>query len=216
MPICIKLLLLFGASLDGLILHVPLRHIFLCRRKLLKKIFVAGHTGMVGSAICRQLDCVPNVEVRTKLRHDLDLRDQSDVEDYLNEQKPDSIVIAAAKVGGIHANSAYPADFIYDNLQIQNSLIHGAHKLGVERLLFLGSSCIYPKFAEQPIKESALLSGHLEESNEAYAIAKIAGIKLCHSYNLNTGVITEVLCQLTCMAQMITIMRLIVMSFQLF
>ena len=176
-----------GTSADRLLFDSPFCYKFLFRRKPLKKFFVAGHNGMVGSAICRQLDCVPNVEVLTKSRHELDLRDQPGVEDYLNEHKPDAIVIAAAKVGGIHANKAYPADFIYDNLQIQNALIHSAHKLGIERLLFLGSSCIYPKFAGQPIKEAALLSGHLEESNEAYAIAKIAGIKLCQSYNLQYG-----------------------------
>lgn len=152
-----------------------------------RKIFVAGHKGMVGSAICRQLANDGDVEVLTASRDELDLLSQSAVQDFLNQQKPDAVMLAAAKVGGIHANNEYPAQFIYENLQIQNNIIHASHLADVESLLFLGSSCIYPKMAEQPMAEDALLSGKLEPTNEPYAIAKIAGIKMCESYNRQYG-----------------------------
>jgi GDP-L-fucose synthase len=148
-----------------------------------RKIFVAGHKGMVGSAICRQLENDSDVEVLTALRDELDLLSQSAVQEFLNQQKPDAVILAAAKVGGIHANNEYPAQFIYENLQIQNNIIHGSHMADVQSLLFLGSSCIYPKLASQPMAEDALLTGKLEPTNEPYAIAKIAGIKMCESYN---------------------------------
>ena len=149
----------------------------------MKKIFVAGHRGMVGSAICRQLKKRSDLEVITSGRNDLDLLDQSAVYDFIKTEKPDEIILAAAKVGGIHANSTYPAEFIYQNLQIQNNVIHSAHMNDVQKLLFLGSSCIYPVHAQQPMRETALLTGILEPTNEPYAIAKIAGIKMCESYN---------------------------------
>ena len=152
-----------------------------------RKIFVAGHKGMVGSAICRQLAKDGDVEVLTASRDELDLLSQSAVEDFLDQQKPDAVILAAAKVGGIHANNEYPAEFIYENLQIQNNIIHGSHLADVQSLLFLGSSCIYPKMAEQPMAEDTLLSGKLEQTNEPYAIAKIAGIKMCESYNRQYG-----------------------------
>jgi GDP-L-fucose synthase len=147
------------------------------------RIFVAGHRGMVGSAICRQLASQEGVELVTATRSELDLMNQGAVEAFLTEQKVDQVYLAAAKVGGIHANNTQPAEFIYENLMIEANIIHGAFKSGVKKLLFLGSSCIYPKMAEQPMKESALLTGVLESTNEPYAIAKIAGIKLCESYN---------------------------------
>jgi GDP-L-fucose synthase len=149
----------------------------------MKKIFVAGHRGMVGSAICRQLQERADVEIITRTRDELDLCDQLAVHDFMKLNKPDEVVLAAAKVGGIHANNAYPADFIYQNLQIQNNVINSAHVNDVQKLLFLGSSCIYPRAVEQPMREDALLTGILEPTNEPYAIAKIAGIKLCESYN---------------------------------
>ena len=149
----------------------------------MKKIFVAGHRGMVGSAICRQLQKKSDVEIITRNRDELDLCDQLAVHDFMKLNKPDEVVLAAAKVGGIHANNAYPADFIYQNLQIQNNVINSAHVNDVQKLLFLGSSCIYPRAVEQPMREDALLTGILEPTNEPYAIAKIAGIKLCESYN---------------------------------
>lgn len=148
----------------------------------MKKVFVAGHKGMVGSAISRQLALGSEVEIITASRTELDLRDQAQVFEFLADQKVDQIYLAAAKVGGIVANNTYPADFIYENLTIQNNLIHGAHRADVQQLLFLGSSCIYPKFAEQPMREDSLLTGILEPTNEPYAIAKIAGIKMCESY----------------------------------
>lgn len=150
-------------------------------------IFVAGHNGMVGSAICRQLQDQGKPFV-TRGRDELDLLNQADVCAFMRETKPDAVILAAAKVGGIHANNTYPAEFIYDNLTIQNNVIHQAYKHGVKKLLFLGSSCIYPKLAAQPMRESALLTGQLEPTNEPYAIAKIAGIKLCESYNRQYGV----------------------------
>jgi GDP-L-fucose synthase len=146
------------------------------------KIFVAGHNGMVGSAICRQLRN-QDVELITASRQELDLTSQVQVKDFFSAHKFDQVYLAAAKVGGIYANNTYPADFIYQNLIIQANVIHSAHLADVDKLLFLGSSCIYPKLANQPMSEAALLTGQLEETNEPYAIAKIAGIKLCESYN---------------------------------
>lgn len=151
------------------------------------KIFVAGHNGMVGSAICRQLEIL-GVEVVTASRDDIDLSNQAQVSTYFSKKKFDQVYLAAAKVGGIHANNIYPAEFIYQNLMIQNNIIHSSYQSGVRKLLFLGSSCIYPKLAEQPMTENALLTGPLEPTNEPYAIAKIAGIKMCESYNRQYGV----------------------------
>lgn len=143
---------------------------------------------MVGSAVIRELDkASDSSEIIPVSREQVDLTNQGDVVEYIASKQPDWIIVAAAKVGGIHANSAYPADFIYENLAIQLNAIGGAFKAGVEKLIFLGSSCIYPKFADQPIKEEALLTGALESTNEPYAIAKIAGIKLCESYNRQYG-----------------------------
>mgnify|MGYP003977493745 FL=1 len=147
------------------------------------KIYVAGHNGMVGSAIVRKLRKQGFTNIITRSSVELDLTNQQDAHSFLQEEKPDYVVIAAAKVGGIHANNSYPAEFIYQNLMIEANLIHGSYLAGVDKLLFLGSSCIYPKQAQQPIKEEYLLSGHLESTNEPYAVAKIAGIKLCESYN---------------------------------
>ena len=152
-----------------------------------QRVFVAGHRGMVGSAICRQLEDWPGVELLTRSHAELDLTDQAAVEAFMRVERPDQVYLAAAKVGGIHANNTYPAQFIRDNLAIQTNVIHGAHIAGVRRLLFLGSSCIYPREAPQPIPEEALLTGPLEPTNEPYAIAKIAGIKLCESYNRQYG-----------------------------
>ena len=151
------------------------------------KIYVAGHNGMVGSAIVRKLREKGFVNIITRSSSELDLTDQKNVHNFLQEEKPDYVVIAAAKVGGIHANDSYPAEFIYQNLMIEANLIHGSYLAGVNNLLFLGSSCIYPKESLQPIKEEYLLSGHLESTNEPYAVAKIAGIKLCESYNRQYG-----------------------------
>ncbi len=151
------------------------------------KIFVTGHRGMVGSALVRRLQAGGFTNLLTRSHAELDLLDQRLVHAFLAEQQPDYIFIAAAKVGGIQANNQYRADFLYQNLQIQNNLIHGAHLAEVQRLMFLGSSCIYPRDCPQPIKEEYLLSGPLEPSNEPYAIAKIAGIKLCESYNRQHG-----------------------------
>jgi GDP-L-fucose synthase len=153
----------------------------------MKKIFLAGHNGMVGKAIHRLLECKKNIKIITRSHSELDLCDQKVVKNFMEMEKPDEVIIAAAKVGGIHANNTYPADFIYQNLQIQSNLIHYSHLQNIEKLLFLGSSCIYPKYAKQPMKEDALLTGSLEPTNEPYAIAKIAGIKLCESYNRQYG-----------------------------
>ncbi|MDO6823305.1 GDP-L-fucose synthase [Marinobacter sp. 1_MG-2023] len=148
-----------------------------------QRIFVAGHKGMVGSALVRQLETDKSVELVIRSRAELDLLDQGAVLSVFREQNIDQVYLAAAKVGGIHANNTYPAEFIYENLMIEANIIHCAYLAGVKKLLFLGSSCIYPKMAEQPMKEEALLTGQLESTNEPYAIAKIAGIKLCESYN---------------------------------
>lgn len=147
------------------------------------RIFVAGHQGMVGSAICRQLQAQGFTNLLTRSRSELDLLNQQAVCDFMQQEKPDYVVLAAAKVGGIFANNEYPADFIYENLMIEANVIHQAHRAGCSRLLYLGSSCIYPKLAVQPMPESSLLTGTLEPTNEPYAVAKIAGIKLCESYN---------------------------------
>ncbi len=150
-------------------------------------IFIAGHRGMVGSAIIRQLEAQGNCEIITRTRQQLDLTNQAAVQDFFATNEIDQVYLAAAKVGGIHANNTYPAEFLYENLMIEANIIHAAHQADVQRLLFLGSSCIYPKLAEQPMKETALLTGTLEATNEPYAIAKIAGIKLCESYNRQYG-----------------------------
>jgi len=152
------------------------------------KIFVAGHRGMVGSAIVRQLEQQGDVELIFANRDELDLVNQQQVHDFFAKEKFDQVYLAAAKVGGIHANNTYPAEFIYQNLMIESNIVHAAYLSGVQKLLFLGSSCIYPKMSVQPMTESALLTGTLEPSNEPYAIAKIAGIKLCESYNRQYGV----------------------------
>lgn len=152
-----------------------------------KRIFVAGHRGMVGSAIVRQLAVRDDVEIVTRTRSELNLLNQNDVHDFFAKESIDEVYLAAAKVGGIHANNTYPAEFIYENMMMECNIIHSAHQNDVQHLLFLGSSCIYPKMAEQPISELALLTGILEATNEPYAIAKIAGIKLCESYNRQYG-----------------------------
>ncbi|WP_412498687.1 GDP-L-fucose synthase [Shewanella indica] len=153
----------------------------------MKKIFIAGHNGMVGSAIVRQLQNNENVEIVIRNRSELDLLDQRAVREFFATEQIDQVYLAAAKVGGIVANNTYPAEFIYENLTIQSNIIHSAHLAEVQDLLFLGSSCIYPKLAEQPMLEQALLTGTLEPTNEPYAIAKIAGIKMCESYNRQYG-----------------------------
>jgi GDP-L-fucose synthase len=152
------------------------------------KLFIAGHHGMVGSALVRRFSREPGFELLLRDRKQLDLTSQGAVAAFLASEKPDIAIIAAAKVGGIHANSTFPADFLHDNLAIASSTIHGAWKAGVGRLLFLGSSCIYPKLAPQPMPEDCLLTGALEQTNEAYAIAKIAGLKLCQYYRRQYGV----------------------------
>ncbi|WP_020041633.1 GDP-L-fucose synthase [Salipiger mucosus] len=152
-----------------------------------KRIYVAGHRGMVGGAILRHLQERDDVEIITRPHAELDLTDQAEVRAFFEAERPDVVVLAAAKVGGIHANNTYPADFIYENLMIECNVIHQAHAAGVQRLLQLGSSCIYPRDVPQPMAEHALLTGTLESTNEPYAIAKIAGIKLCESYNRQHG-----------------------------
>ncbi|MBL3527817.1 MAG: GDP-L-fucose synthase [gamma proteobacterium endosymbiont of Lamellibrachia anaximandri] len=156
-------------------------------RNLSQKIFVAGHRGMVGSAIIRRLQALGYSNIITRGRDELNLLDQAAVHAFFEREGLDQVYLAAAKVGGIHANDTYPADFIYENLMIEGNIVHAAHFAGVQKLLFLGSSCIYPKSAVQPMKETALLTGTLEPTNEPYAIAKIAGIKLCESYNRQYG-----------------------------
>ena len=155
----------------------------------MKTLFIAGHRGMVGSALVREAGKRGGFDLITATRSELDLCDQHAVFDYLAAQKPDIVIIAAAKVGGIHANSTYPADFIYENLAIAANLIEGSRRAGVPRALFLGSSCIYPKMAPQPMPEDCLLTSPLETSNEAYAIAKIAGLKLCQHYRAQHGLV---------------------------
>ncbi|MBT1062880.1 GDP-L-fucose synthase [Bowmanella sp. Y26] len=152
-----------------------------------RRVYVAGHLGMVGRALCRQLALDADVELISAPRTELDLTDQRAVHAFFQQHRIDELYLAAAKVGGIYANNTFPAEFIYQNMMIQSNLIHAAHLADVQKVLFLGSSCIYPKFAPQPISEKALLTGPLEPTNEAYAIAKIAGIKLCESYNRQYG-----------------------------
>jgi GDP-L-fucose synthase len=152
------------------------------------KIYVAGHRGMVGSAIVRELANQGQTNIVVRTHAELDLTNQQAVRDFFEAERPDQVYLAAAKVGGIYANNTYPAEFIYQNLMMEANIIHEAYKHGVQKLLFLGSSCIYPKLVEQPMKEQALLTGVLEATNEPYAIAKIAGIKLCESYNRQYGV----------------------------
>ncbi len=147
------------------------------------KIYIAGHRGMVGSAIVRQLEARGFANLILRTHKELDLTNQSEVQNFFQYEKLDYVILAAAKVGGIHANNTYPADFIYQNMMIEANVIHAAYQYGVKRLLFLGSTCIYPREVEQPMREDALLTGALEPTNESYAIAKIAGIKLCESYN---------------------------------
>jgi GDP-L-fucose synthase len=152
-----------------------------------QKIYVAGHRGMVGSAIVRNLEAKGFTNIVKRSHVELDLTNQAQVAAFFEQEKPDQVYLAAAKVGGIHANNTYPAEFIYENLMIQNNVIHQAFFNGVKKLLFLGSSCIYPKLAPQPMSEDSLLTGKLEPTNEPYAIAKIAGIKMCESYNRQYG-----------------------------
>ncbi len=151
------------------------------------KIYIAGHRGMVGSAIYRKLEKEGYTNFVTRISTELDLRNQNDVAQFFEQEKPDYVFLAAAKVGGIVANNTYRADFLYENLQIQNNVIHSSHLNGVKKLMFLGSSCIYPKLAPQPLKEEYLLTGLLEPTNEPYAIAKIAGIKMCDAYRAQYG-----------------------------
>ena len=153
------------------------------------KLFIAGHGGMVGSALVRRFQREPEVELMLRTRAELDLTNQAAVEAFYARAKPDAVIVAAAKVGGIHANATYPADFLFENLAIAANTIHGAHRAGVSRLLFLGSSCIYPKLAPQPMPEDSLLTGPLEPTNEAYALAKITGLKLCQYYRRQYGVL---------------------------
>ena len=151
------------------------------------KIYVAGHTGLVGSAIIRQLESLGYNNLLTRKHKDLDLTNQADVKEFFINEKPDVVILAAATVGGIFANNTYPADFIYKNLMIEANVINASYENGVRQLLFLGSTCIYPKLADQPMREDSLLTGPLEPTNEPYALAKIAGIKLCESFNRQYG-----------------------------
>ena len=160
------------------------------------KIYIAGHKGMVGSSLIRLFQKKGYTKILTRTKKQLDLLDQSKTYAYLNKQKPDAVIIAAARVGGIHANNEYRADFIYQNLQIQNNLIHGSYLAGVKKLIFLGSSCIFPRDCKQPIKEEYLLKGPLEQTNEPYAIAKIAGLKMIENYNKQYK--TSYLCLMPC------------------
>jgi len=152
-----------------------------------KKIYIAGHRGLVGSALERELRKKGYANIITKTRNELDLCDAEAVKEFLKKEKPDWVFLAAAKAGGIHANSTYPVDFLLDNLKIQNNIIENSYKIGVKKLMFLGSSCIYPKNAPRPIKEEYLLTSELEKTNEAYALAKITGLKLCNAYNRQYG-----------------------------
>lgn len=151
------------------------------------KIYVAGHRGLVGSAIVRNLEAKGYTNIIYRTHKELNLTNQADVQDFFKEEQPEYVILAAAKVGGIHANNTYPADFIYDNLMIQNNVIKAAHDYKVKKLLFLGSTCIYPKMAPQPIREEYLLTGALEETNEAYAVAKIAGLEMCKFFKRQYG-----------------------------
>jgi len=151
------------------------------------KIYIAGHRGLVGSAIVRQLESRGFTNLLMRTHKELDLTNQAQVQNFFQQEKPDYVILAAAKVGGIHANNTYPADFIYQNIMIEANVINSAYENEVKRLLFLGSTCIYPKAVEQPMREDALLTGVLEPTNEPYALAKIAGIKLCESYNRQHG-----------------------------
>ena len=151
------------------------------------RIYVAGHRGLVGSAIVRNLQAKGYTNILTQTHQELELVNQAAVERYFEQARPEFVFLAAAKVGGIYANNTYPAEFAYSNLQIQNNIVHSSYKFKASKLMFLGSSCIYPKFAPQPMREDALLSGHLEETNKAYALAKIAGIIMCQSYNRQYG-----------------------------
>jgi len=155
--------------------------------KLNNKIYIAGHSGLVGSAIVRQLESRGFTNLLMRTHKELDLTNQAQVQTFFEQEKPDYVILAAAKVGGIHANNTYPADFIYQNMMIEANVINSAYENKVKRLLFLGSTCIYPKAVEQPMREDALLTGVLESTNEPYALAKIAGIKLCESYNRQYG-----------------------------
>lgn len=152
-----------------------------------KRVYVAGHTGLLGSALCRHLKARGDCTVLTTHRTELDLRDPAGVRNWMAASRPDAVILAAARVGGILANRDYPADFIYDNLMIAANVIHAAHEAGVDKLLFPGSSCIYPKHADQPVQEDSLLTGPLEPTNEPYAVAKIAGLKLCQAYAAQYG-----------------------------
>ena len=162
-------------------------HIISAQSQKPLKVYVAGHRGMVGSAIVRSLQSMGDVQIVTRTHAELDLTQQSAVRDFFQTERPDQVYLAAAKVGGIHANNTYPAEFIYQNLMVQANVIHESFNAGVKKLLFLGSSCIYPKSVPQPMREDALLTGPLEQTNEPYAVAKIAGIKLCESYNRQYG-----------------------------
>lgn len=155
--------------------------------ELNSKIYVAGHRGLVGSAIVRNLEAKGYTNIIYRTHEELDLTNQADVQAFFKEDQPEYVILAAAKVGGIHANNTYPADFIYDNLMIQNNVIKAAHDYKVKKLLFLGSTCIYPKMAPQPIREEYLLTGALEETNEAYAVAKIAGLEMCKFFKRQYG-----------------------------
>ena len=155
--------------------------------ELNSKIYVAGHRGLVGSAIVRNLEAKGYTNIIYRTHEELDLTNQADVQAFFKEEQPEYVILAAAKVGGIHANNTYPADFIYDNLMIQNNVIKAAHDYKVKKLLFLGSTCIYPKMAPQPIREEYLLTGALEETNEAYAVAKIAGLEMCKFFKIQYG-----------------------------
>lgn len=153
------------------------------------KLYIAGHQGMVGSALVRRFAREPDISLLTRTRREMELTDQAAVDAFFAAERPDVAIIAAAKVGGIHANNTYPAEFIYDNMMVAANAVHSAHRHGVKRLLFLGSSCIYPKLAPQPMAEDSLLTSALEPTNEAYAIAKIAGLKLCQYYRKQYGVL---------------------------
>ncbi|HVW20017.1 MAG TPA: GDP-L-fucose synthase [Opitutaceae bacterium] len=153
------------------------------------RLYIAGHNGMVGSALARRLGREPGVELLLRTRQELDLLSQPAVDAFFARERPDTVIVAAARVGGIHANSTYPADFLYDNLMIAANAVHSAFRHGTRRLLFLGSSCIYPKLAPQPMAEECLLTSALEPTNEAYALAKISGLKLCQSYRKQHGVL---------------------------